>query len=72
MNCPHADFAANNFTEKNMKARDRNDGTSKEGSGRVALYHATGLIHCYTLECNYNRGRWNAPVAPAVGGMFFC
>lgn len=30
---------------------------SREGSGRVAVYKMTGLIHSYTLECNYNSGR---------------
>ena len=23
----------------------------------MAIHRATGLIHCYTLECNYNVGR---------------
>lgn len=31
---------------------------SKEGSGRVAIYKATGLIKCYTLEGNYNTGKY--------------
>lgn len=30
---------------------------SREGSGRVAVYKLTGLVHSYTLECNYNTGR---------------
>lgn len=30
---------------------------SREGSGRVAVYKLFGLIHSYTLECNYNTGR---------------
>lgn len=30
---------------------------SREGSGRVAVYKMTDLIHSYTLECNYNSGR---------------
>lgn len=37
--------------------RDKRDGMSREGSGRVAVYKMTGLIHSYTLECNYNSGR---------------
>lgn len=31
---------------------------SKEGSGRVAIYKAIGLIKCYTLESNYNTGKY--------------
>jgi cytosolic carboxypeptidase protein 5 len=37
--------------------RGKRDGLSKEGSGRVAIYKATGLIKSYTLECNYNTGK---------------
>lgn len=37
--------------------RDKRDGMSREGSGRVAVYKMTGLIRSYTLECNYNSGR---------------
>ncbi|XP_074065984.1 cytosolic carboxypeptidase-like protein 5 isoform X4 [Macrotis lagotis] len=57
MNSAHFDFQGCNFSEKNMYARDRRDGQSKEGSGRVAIYKASGIIHSYTLECNYNTGR---------------
>ncbi|XP_021248457.1 cytosolic carboxypeptidase-like protein 5 isoform X2 [Numida meleagris] len=57
MNSPHFDFTGCNFSEKNMYAKDKRDGQSKEGSGRVAVYKALGIIHSYTLECNYNTGR---------------
>ncbi|XP_059699199.1 cytosolic carboxypeptidase-like protein 5 [Haemorhous mexicanus] len=57
LNSPHFDFMGCNFSEKNMYARDKRDGQSKEGSGRVAVYKALGIIHSYTLECNYNTGR---------------
>ena len=43
INSSHFDFTACNFTEKNMYSRDRRDGMSKEGSGRVAVYKMTGL-----------------------------
>lgn len=36
--------------------RDRRDGLSKEGCGRVAVLKYTGLVKSYTLECNYNTG----------------
>lgn len=45
INSPHLDFEHCLFSEKNMHATDKRDGMSKEGSGRVALYTATGLIH---------------------------
>ncbi|NXK89197.1 CBPC5 protein, partial [Formicarius rufipectus] len=57
LNSPYFDFMGCNFSEKNMYARDKRDGQSKEGSGRVAVYKALGIIHSYTLECNYNTGR---------------
>lgn len=37
---------------------------SKEGSGRVAVMRATGLVRSYTLECNYNTGRTVNLVGP--------
>ena len=55
-NCANFDFEGSNFTERNMKAKDKRDGLSKEGSGRVALYKATGLALCFTMEANYHSG----------------
>ncbi|NXW81807.1 CBPC5 protein, partial [Alopecoenas beccarii] len=57
LNSPYFDFTGCNFSEKNMYAKDKRDGQSKEGSGRVAVFKALGIIHSYTLECNYNTGR---------------
>lgn len=53
----HFLFDSCNFTEKNMYVKDRRDGSSREGCGRVAVFKATGLIRSYTLECNYNTGK---------------
>ena len=50
-------FQACNFTEKNMYTKAKRDGLTKEGSGRVAIYKAIGIVHSYTLECNYNSGK---------------
>ena len=45
LNSPHLDFEQCVFSEKNMYTADKRDGMSKEGSGRVAMYKATGHIH---------------------------
>ena len=40
-----------------MNAKDGGSGLSREGSGRVGIFKATGNVHCYTLECHYQTGR---------------
>ena len=54
------DYEECNFTEKLMKKKDKSkkdqdgDSMSREGAGRVAIHKLLGgLIHSYTLECNY-------------------
>lgn len=59
-------FTACNFTERNMYLKDRRDGMSREGSGRVAVSKLTGLVRSYTLECNYNTGRLTNNLPPTV------
>ncbi|EGR26958.1 zinc carboxypeptidase family protein, putative [Ichthyophthirius multifiliis] len=54
LNTPYFEYELCNFTEKNMYSKDKSDGLSKEGAGRVALYKQTRNSLCYTLECNYN------------------
>lgn len=49
MNTAHFDFTACNFTEKNMYLKDKRDGLSKAGSGRVAMHKALGIIPRYVL-----------------------
>lgn len=44
LNSPHLDFEHCVFSEKNMYTADKRDGLSKEGSGRVAIHKATGII----------------------------
>ena len=53
MNSLHFDFASCNFTESNMKVKDKIDGTSREGCSRVAIYQETGLVNCYTIEASF-------------------
>ncbi|XP_034383981.1 cytosolic carboxypeptidase-like protein 5 isoform X2 [Cyclopterus lumpus] len=65
VNSAHFDFLGCNFSEKNMYSRDKRDGQSKEGSGRVAIHKAIGLLHSYTLECNYNTGKTMNTIPPA-------
>ena len=37
--------------------KDKREGLSKEGSGRVALNKHFGILHSYTLECSYAIGK---------------
>jgi len=57
MNTVNFDFEGSLFTEKMMKIVDKKDNMSREGSGRVGIYKATKITHCYTLECNYATGK---------------
>lgn len=45
LNSAHFDYGGCNFTEKNMYMVDKKDGSSKEGSGRVAAFKALGIGH---------------------------
>ena len=41
----------------------KGDGLSAEGSGRVAINLASGVVHSYTLEANYNTGKIRASIS---------
>ena len=53
-----------------MINRDKRDGLSKEGSGRVAISKLTGIPRSYTLECNYNTGRMRNILSPLPTDKF--
>jgi hypothetical protein len=57
INTHYFEFNECDFSERSMSAKDPKDHHSKEGSGRVALFHATGLVHTYTVECSYYMSR---------------
>ncbi|KAJ8984892.1 hypothetical protein NQ317_002732 [Molorchus minor] len=59
-------FNSCNFTERNMYLKDKRDGMSRAGSGRVAVLSLTGIIKSYTLECNYNTGRIVNVLPPTI------
>lgn len=67
LNDPNFDFEGSNFTEKNMRLKDKK-GESREGSGRVGIFKAVNIARCYTLECNYNTGKVVNKV-PAASNM---
>eukprot|EP00055_Hartaetosiga_balthica_P018248 m.131213 g.131213 ORF g.131213 m.131213 type:complete len:884 (+) comp9476_c1_seq6:34-2685(+) len=70
LNTPHLDFMACNFSEKNMFSKDKRDGLSKEGSGRVGTFFGSDITYCYTLECNYNTGRLQNEMAPSISDLY--
>ena len=65
MNCLNFDMNECNFSERIMNLKDKN-GMSRDGSSRVALQRATGLTHCYTLECNHHSGKRINTLAPKL------
>lgn len=64
LNSLNFDFQECSFSEKLMNAKDGGSGLSREGSGRVGMWKATGCVHCYTLECHYQTGRRINAITP--------
>jgi hypothetical protein len=57
LNSPWFEYKGCDFSLKGMSGKDKRDnGLTKDGSGRVGIYKLTECSHCYTLECNYNEG----------------
>ena len=57
LNSVNFDYSECCFSDKLMNCKDKKDGLSREGCGRVSLYKATTNPLCYTLECNYASGK---------------
>ena len=67
LNTPFFDYEGCLFSRDHMTRIDPCDqakGLTAEGSGRVATYLAYGLIHSYTLECNYNCSKYSNEIVP--------
>lgn len=57
VNSPHMEFESADFRRINMWGDGSSSSRGKGGAGRVALWRSTGVVHCYTLECNYTTGK---------------
>lgn len=66
MNSLNFDFLECSFSDKMMACKDKKDGLSREGCGRVSIGKLTGIPNCYTLECNYASGRTINRLTPKV------
>ena len=67
LNTPHFDYEGCLFSKEHMNRIDNCDaakGLTAEGSGRVSTYLDYGLIHSYTIECNYNTSKSGNEVPP--------
>ena len=54
LNSVNFDLKESSFTNENNKKDGK--GMGRDGSGRAGTYRATGIPHCFTLECNYATG----------------
>ncbi|GMH79211.1 hypothetical protein TL16_g08069 [Triparma laevis f. inornata] len=71
MNSPWFEYKGCDFSRKGMSGKDKRDnGLTKEGSGRVGIFNATDCSHCYTLECNYNEGLGTNQIGNCTGVNF--
>jgi hypothetical protein len=73
-NCINFDFPESNFSEKQMKSKDKNEEQTKEGCGRVVMYKEFGIIHSYTIECGYHYNMFNNILDPLSnpGTVYIC
>ena len=66
LNSLNFDFLECSFSDKMMNCKDKKDGLSREGCGRVSIGKLTGIPNCYTLECNYASGRCINRLTPKI------
>lgn len=66
INTSYFEYSECDFSEKSMSSKDPKDHNTKEGSGRVALYKLSNIVHCYTIECAYFILRPLHPIAPPI------
>jgi cytosolic carboxypeptidase protein 5 len=59
------DYSECGFHEKLMYLKDKRDGLSREGSGRVAIGKLCNLVHSYTLEAHYIFSNRYSTLSPA-------
>ena len=59
INSSHVDFSHCIFTQRSMGTKAKNDLQGKEATSRVQFYQKTGLIHTYTVESTYYKGKFN-------------
>jgi hypothetical protein len=64
LNTPHFDYTGCLFSRDHMTRVDAGDGLTAEGSGRVSTFLTHGLVHSYTLECNYNMSKVQNEITP--------
>mmetsp|Transcript_5262 Transcript_5262/g.4448 ORF Transcript_5262/g.4448 Transcript_5262/m.4448 type:complete len:80 (-) Transcript_5262:77-316(-) len=68
LNSEYFEYGSCSFSEKNLFSKEKGDGKDKDGAGRVAIFRATGLPYCYTLECNYYGGSYRNVLAEKYRG----
>ena len=69
LNCLNFDFAECNFNEKIMNMRDKREGMSREGSGRVTVFRECGVINSYTIESSYHASKKLNLLPPSLNKM---
>jgi len=72
MNSLNFNYDDSSFAEENMAAVDWGDELSREGSSRVAIYKATSLANCYTIEASFHGSKRLNNLAPKYNKIKKC